>query len=538
MNYDAIVVGSGIAGLTAAAYLAKAGHATLLCEKQSTCGGLVNSFERDGFVFDGGIRALENSGVLFPMLKHLGLEVEFVKNHVSIGIEDRVIHINTEENLLDYQALLSELYPDNRDQVGEITAQIRQIMHYMKVQYGIDNPIFLDMKKDRDYMLKVILPWMLKYALTVSKITALNEPVLDFLKRFTQNQSLLDLISQHFFHDTPAFFALSYLTLYLEYHYPLGGTGKLIEKMVAFIESHQGKIITNTEIMKVDPEKRLVTDTQGNTYLYRRLIWAADLKTFYRFIDPQDITDKKVKKAIVERRAEIADKSGNDSVFTMYLEVDLDRSYFASKANEHFFYTPSRAGQSQAGPIPINTERSVIETWLKKFFTLTTYEISIPVMRDSSLAPAGKTGLIVSVLFEYKLTKYIEEMGWYEDFKAFCEECILTTLDTSIYPGVQQAVLQRFSSTPLTMEKVAGNSEGAITGWAFNNHPMPAENRLPKIMNAIKTPLPGVFQAGQWTYSPAGLPISILTGKLAADRVVKELTKEKSSFNDRWIKHF
>jgi len=525
MNYDAIVVGGGIAGLTAAAYLARAGHATLLCEKECTCGGLVNSFERDGFVFDGGIRALENSGVLFPMLKHLGLEIEFVKNHISIGIEDRVIHINTEENLSDYQALLSELYPESRDQVGEITAQIRQIMHYMKVQYGIDNPVFLDMQKDRNYMVKVILPWMFKYALTVSKINALQEPVVDFLKRFTRNQSLLDLISQHFFHDTPAFFALSYLTLYLEYHYPLGGTGKFIEKMVNFIESHRGTISTNTEIMKVDPEKRLVTDTQGNTHQYRRLIWAADLKSFYRFLDQQDIANEKVKKAIVERRAEIANKFGNDSVFTLYLAVDLDKSYFASKASEHFFYTPSRVGQSLAGPIPSNAERSVIETWLKKFFTLTTYEISIPVMRDSTMAPAGKTGLVVSVLFDYKLTKYIEEMGWYEDFKVFCETCILSALDTSIYPGIQHAILQKFSSTPLTMAKVAGNSEGAITGWAFTNHPMPAENRLPRIMNAIKTPLPGVFQAGQWTYSPAGLPISILTGKLAADRVIKELSK-------------
>jgi hypothetical protein len=56
---------------------------------------------------------------------------------------------------------------------------------------------------------------------------------------------------------------------------------------------------------------------------------------------------------------------------------------------------------------------------------------------------------------------------------------------------------------------------------------MPAESRLPKILNAVKTPVPGVFQAGQWTYSPAGLPISILTGKLAADRVIKELSKAK-----------
>jgi phytoene dehydrogenase-like protein len=147
------------------------------------------------------------------------------------------------------------------------------------------------------------------------------------------------------------------------------------------------------------------------------------------------------------------------------------------------------------------------------------------VLRDPSLAPAGKTGLIVSLLFDYQLTKQIEEMGWYEDFKAFCENCILNTLEASIYPGLKNAILQKFSSTPVTMAKIAGNSEGAITGWAFSNHPMPAESRLPKITNAVRTPVPGVLQAGQWTYSPSGLPTSILTGKLAADRVIKELKK-------------
>ena len=117
-------------------------------------------------------------------------------------------------------------------------------------------------------------------------------------------------------------------------------------------------------------------------------------------------------------------------------------------------------------------------------------------------------------------------MGWYEDFKAQCERYMINTLDASIYPGIKNAILQQFSSTPLTMAKMAGNSEGAITGWAFGNHPIPAESRIPKIMNAIKTPVPDVFQAGQWTYSPAGLPISLLTGKLAADKVIKELRKK------------
>src|SRR5512139_3251437 len=190
MEYEAIVVGGGIAGLTASAYLSKAGLRTLLCEKAPSCGGLINSFERDGFVFDGGIRAMENSGVLLPMLKQLGIELDLVKNHVSLGIEDRVIRLESEANVNDYQTLLEVLYPQSKAEITRIIEKIRLIMKYMKVQYGINNPIFLDMKQDRDYLMKEILPWMLKYALTVRKITSLNRPVVDFLRQFTSNQNL------------------------------------------------------------------------------------------------------------------------------------------------------------------------------------------------------------------------------------------------------------------------------------------------------------------------------------------------------------
>jgi phytoene dehydrogenase-like protein len=293
--------------------------------------------------------------------------------------------------------------------------------------------------------------------------------------------------------------------------------------MVAFIEEHHGAIHTKTEIVAIDPERKFVTDSHGESHEYRRLIWAADQKALYRMIDAETLVDPRVRTAILDRRALIADKIGNDSVFTLFLALDLDPGYFARIASEHFFYTPSRVGQTEAGPIPLDGDRKTIEKWLEQFFALTTYEISCPVMRDASLAPPGKTGLIVSVLFDYKLTKHIEEQGWYEEFKAFCETLLIKNLDASIYPGIQQAVLQKFSSTPVTLAKIAGNTDGAIVGWAFSNHPMPAETRIPKIMTAIRTPIPGILQAGQWTYSPAGLPISIMTGKLAADRVAKEL---------------
>jgi len=69
MEYSAIIVGGGIAGLTSASFLCKSGYNVLLCEKEDRLGGLIGSFDYKGFTFDAGIRAMENSGVLFPMLK-------------------------------------------------------------------------------------------------------------------------------------------------------------------------------------------------------------------------------------------------------------------------------------------------------------------------------------------------------------------------------------------------------------------------------------------------------------------------------------
>ncbi len=524
-EYDAIVVGGGIAGLTAAAYIAKAGKSVLLCEKEDKCGGLVNTFERDGFWYDGGIRALENSGMLFPMLKQLGITLDFVSNPISMGIEDKIIRLASNDSLAAYQNLLNHFFPENRNDIEQIIQQMRLITYYMEVQYGIDNPIFLDIQANREYMLKVIVPWIFKYAVIAPKIAKITAPTEEFLKRYTSNQSLLDIIAQHFFKETPAYFALSYMTLYLDYHYPRGGTGGLVSKLVEKIIKHNGVIRNKTEIVELDAGQKCLKDAQGQLHHYRRLIWAADQQALYRLLKVDNIADTKNREQVVERKSLISGKAGNDSIYTLFAGVNLDRKYFAEKCTGHFFYTPSRTGQSAAGPIPYGQDRASIENWLEKFFNLTTYEISIPALRDENMAPPGKTGLIISLLFDYRLAKQIEEQGWYEDYKRICEQSMLRLLNRTIFPGIETAVEHVFSSSPLTLQKLTGNHEGAITGWSFTNRPVPAESRLPKILNAIKTPIPGVYQAGQWTFSPSGLPVSLLTGKIAADRVIKDLKR-------------
>jgi phytoene dehydrogenase-like protein len=532
-SYDAIIVGGGMAGLTAAAYLSKTGQKVLLCEKEKKIGGLVNSFGYKGFVFDGGIRGIENSGIVLPMLKNLGVEVEFLPNGVSLGLGKDVMGVDPKDCLDTYQELLGKYFPENKPDIANIVQEIRKVMGYMEILYGIDNPLFMDLT-DLKYVSRTILPWIIKYITTLPKISKLNQPVDEYLARFTTNQSLLDIIVQHFFQKTPASFALSYFTLYLDYRYPKGGTGSFPQAMERFILANHGEIKCETEITSVQPARNLLVDSNGKDYRYKKLVWAADQKTLYRIVNLETLTDGKVLKKIQARQQTLSTKIGGDSVFTLYLTINLDKAYFAKISNPHFFYTPSVYGLSNVriqelfapdrGDAPKWTaDKQRIADWLKRFIELNTFEISCPVLRDESLAPAGKTGLIVSVLFDYSLTRHIQAMGWYDEFKELITAAMIDVLDSSIYPGLKAAVIDSFTSTPLTLARISGNSDGAITGWAFTNDFIPAVHKMPQVASSVLTPIPDTYQAGQWTYSPAGLPTSILTGKLAADQVLKSL---------------
>ncbi len=526
MRYDTIIVGGGASGLTAAAYLAKHGASVLLLEKEHHCGGLVNSFTKDGFVFDGGIRALENAGVLFPMLKKLGVEVDFVKNHISLGIEDQIINIENTKSLAEYEQLLKNLYPESADEITEIVKDIVQITKDIDIQYGINNPLFLDIKEDREYFMKHVFPWMFKYMMTVPRVAKKNVAVMPYLEQFTSNPALLDIITQHFFTDTPAYFALSYFSLFQDYFYPRGGTGTFIQQLTDFIRAHGGEIQTDTAVAAIDPEAHTVSTAEGETFTYRNLVWTADQKTLYKIIDLETVSDPKMVDKIQERIDFLSDMAGNNSIFTLYLQSNLDPDYFGQIATEHFFYTPSRAGQSRAGEAPLNAEWDEVKSYLERYLGLTTYEISIPALRDCTLAPEGKTGLIISVLFDYALAKHLRSLGHEDDFRDFVGDQMIAVLERSVYPGLAGSVEDRFTSTPLTIEKIVGTADGAITGWSFSNEPMPAENRLVKISNSVKTPVPDIYQAGQWTYSPSGFPVSLITGKVAADQVIKQLKKK------------
>src|SRR5438093_5903565 len=71
-RFDALVIGAGAGGLSAAARLAHHGYRTLIVESRDRVGGRASSVDEDGFTVNTGAIAIEYGGVLEETFRTVG----------------------------------------------------------------------------------------------------------------------------------------------------------------------------------------------------------------------------------------------------------------------------------------------------------------------------------------------------------------------------------------------------------------------------------------------------------------------------------
>jgi len=93
-NYDYIVAGSGISGMTSALLLAETGKSVLLLEKAAAMGGSLIRFRRNGIPFDTGFHftgGFGENGLLTKMLEMLGIRRAITPVFLSRDSAQRIV---------------------------------------------------------------------------------------------------------------------------------------------------------------------------------------------------------------------------------------------------------------------------------------------------------------------------------------------------------------------------------------------------------------------------------------------------------------
>lgn len=511
-DYDVIIVGSGISGLTCAGYLTTYGKRVLVLEQDSQVGGYFAGFWKNGYYFDAGVRAFESSGLVLPMFEHLGIrdKIELEKSKVVFVFPDTTLEMNDFEGIDAYFSWLTSKFPEDAEGLKKIHDYSSQISDLLTSLAGMSASLFKPSLKSF-FMIPVTLFHTLQFLNKLRKIRFLfSIPFMDILEKNLHNRNLINIISQKFFVGTPGYFGLGYIQMFMDYYYPAGGISSVTNALKKMIETKGGVVLCNKRVDEIIVEKkkaRGVILRDGTRISAKAVVHAGDGKWLYEKMLPETAANPKT----VEN---VKNATPCESNFSVFLGLDIPPEDLPFQGCHHVFYTPDYTGTTFE-------DRYTNMDYFKHVIQ----EISVPALVSKSLAPEGKSGVELSAVAvpefadNWKRTKE-SSTAEYEALKTKCADDMIDNLE-KIIPGVRNRIECIEVGTPYTNERITMNSGGSITGWTLEKEKSFKVGILSGKFSFYKKPLKNLYHIGHWAFAPGGVPTCVLGAKLAAGKLKK-----------------
>jgi phytoene dehydrogenase-like protein len=495
-----IVIGGGIAGLSAGCYGRMNGFRTRIFEMHKKPGGLCTSWKRQGYVVDGCIHWLVGSGPasgLHRIWQELGaLEGREVIDYEEYGrvegADGRKFIVYADVDRLERH--MKELAPQDTAVIDEFIAAIRTCTRF-------EPPI--------EKAPELMSPWdLVKVVVTRFPLLRMlwkwNKISLAEYGRRFKDPLIRDAFPMFFVPDFPMSFML--MTFAWMHNrtagYPLGGSlafSRAIEKRYL---SLGGEMNYKARVAKVLTENGRAVGIRledGTEHHADYVISAADgHATIFDMLDGK-YTDETIR-GYYEKLIPFPP--------LVYVALGVSRTFSD--------LPPSASGIAFELSEPL-TIGGVTHNYLGVHF----YNF------DPSLAPEGKTLLVVMFQTEYEYWRKLRENDeQYKAEKANISDRVVALLDRR-FPGLAGQVEMRDVSSPTTFVRYTGNWKGSYEGWQVT----PATWSFGKLMKKTLPGLENFYLAGHWVEPGGGLPTVAMSGRNVVQLICKREGRKFTASN-------
>jgi phytoene dehydrogenase-like protein len=408
-HYDAIVVGSGLGGLTTANRLAYCGHKVLLLEYHHRLGGLATWFKRRGHIFDVSLHGFPY-GMLKTCKKYWNKKImSSIVQLKNIVFDNPQFSLRTTFDKEDFTRLLNSHFKIPGETIERFFSVVAG-MNFYDDQTMTTRELFNDFFPGRSDVHRLLME-----PITYANGSTLDDPAITY-----------GIVFSNFMNKGVYTFE--------------GGTDRLIDLMTEELEKNGVTICTNAKVDKIIIEKGRVRGVEvlGKTITARAVISNSGITNTIR--------------NLTERAAyspEFLEKADKIRVNNSSCQV-----YFGIRENEQI---------NDVGDLLFTSTSPEFnsEELLNKHSRSKTFSLYYPKTRPGQ----NRHTIVASMNSRYSDWAYLEENHYQEEKNLLIAET-LTDLERYL-PGVREKIDWMEAATPRTFNSYTLHTEGTSFGTKF-----------------------------------------------------------------------